>query len=268
MRRLIVLLAVLTVGLLPACAQQSSAQELVAASASKTQDAGSAKMMMTMTATGGPQEMKIDAEGAFDFESQRGSMTMDLGALGGQAGMGEIEMRTDGTTIYMRMPEQMGLPTPWVKMDIDTMTGTQGLGQLSQFNNNDPTKTMDMLQGVSDDVEEVGTEDVRGTPTTHYKATIDLEKAIESASEDVKQALQQQLDTLGATTLPTEVWIDEDGLLRRQTFTIDMSQMEGAGGGQAPGSMTVLMELYDFGAEVDVEPPPADQVTDMADLQG
>jgi hypothetical protein len=26
--------------------------------------------------------------------------------------------------------------------------------------------------------------------------------------------------------------------------------------------------MFDFGADVDVEPPPADEVTDFADLQG
>jgi hypothetical protein len=32
------------------------------------------------------------------------------------------------------------------------------------------------------------------------------------------------------------------------------------------GDMTMTMELYDFGVEVDVEPPPESEVTDIQEL--
>ncbi len=34
------------------------------------------------------------------------------------------------------------------------------------------------------------------------------------------------------------------------------------------GDMTMTMELYDFGVEVDVEPPPRNQVMDLSELLG
>src|SRR5687767_1911743 len=60
MHRLIALLTVLATGLLGACGPQpseASAQERVAQAATATQDAGSAKMAMEMTMTGGAQEV-------------------------------------------------------------------------------------------------------------------------------------------------------------------------------------------------------------------
>ena len=269
MRRLIMTAAFLVVALLAACGPQArSGEELVVSSASATQDAGSANMAMVMRMSGGAQDVTINAKGAFDFESGRGAMTMDMGDLGAQMGMGKIEMRTDGTTIYMKMPAQMKPPTPWVKMDLDTMTGVPGMGQLQQFNNNDPRATMELLRGVAD-VEEVGSEEIRGTQATHYKATVDLEKAIAEAPEETKKAMRQQFKLLGLTEMPVDVWIDEEGLLRRQEITMDLSNVDtgGAPAGQVPTSMFMRMELFDFGTEVDVEPPPAGQVTDMADLQ-
>ena len=269
MRRSIWPAVLLTVALLAACGPQaSSAQELVASSAAATQDAGSANMAMEMRMAGGPQEMTITATGAFDFDSGRGAMTMNLGDMGAQMGLGEVEMRTDGTIMYMKMPAQMNPPTPWVKMDLETAAGAQGLGGVSQFNNNDPRQTLEMLRGVAD-VEEVGAEDVRGTATTHYTATVDLNKALEEASGESKKALQQQLDMLGTSEMPMDVWIDDEGLLRRQEVTMDLSNVDtgGAPAQQAPTSMFMRMELFDFGTQVDVEPPPAGQVTDMADLQ-
>lgn len=274
MRRIIAVLAVLAVGLLPACAQQQESGQLrVAEAAEKTQDAGSAKIAMEMKMSGGAQEMTITAEGAFEFAGQgRGSMVMDLGEMGAQAGMGEMELIMDGTTVYMKLPNaaQMGIQTTWVKMDAEAMSGGQGLGQPG-LANNDPSQTMEMLRGVSDDVEEVGTdEDVRGTSTTHYKATLDLEKALAEAPGKDKKAMRQQLEMLGTKTLPVEVWVDEEGLLRRMEMTMDLSKLDtgGAPAGSVPTSMFIQMDLYDFGTEVNVEPPPANDVTDFAKLQG
>ena len=271
MRRIIAVLAVLAVGLLPACAQASAA-ERIAAAPDVTTEQGSARMTLKMDMLGGAQDVSVAAEGAVDFESQTSTMTMDMSALGAQAGMGELEVLTQGTTIYMKFPnyQQMGIPTEWVKMDLEKMTGLQGMESLSQMNNNDPGKQMEMLRGVSEEVEEVGTEDVRGTETTHYKATIEIDKALEEMPEEARDSFSKQFETLGVDTLPTEIWLDEDGLLRRQKVSVDMSKAQGApaAGGQMPTEMVMDMEFYDFGAEVDVEPPPANEVTDFAELQG
>lgn len=270
MRRLTTVLTLLTLVLAPACAK-ASPQQRIAQAVSKTQDAGSARIAMTMEMTGGAQGLSVTAEGALEFATQNSTFTMDFGEMAAQAGMGKIEMVTQGQTIYMKFPdhEQLGLPTPWLKMDLDKMEGVQGMESLSRLNN-DPARSMEMLRGASDDVGEVGTEDVRGVSTTHYKATVDLDKAIENVPEEDRAEVKKQFDTLGVDTVPTEVWIDEEGLLRRQRSTVDLSKAEGAaaGGGQAPTEMMMEIELYDFGAEVDVEPPPADETTDFADLQG
>lgn len=271
MRRLSAILTMLMLVLAPACAE-ASAQERIALAATKTSDAESARMSMKMDMTGGSQDLSITADGVLSFTSQQMSMTMDLGQMGAQIGMDSMDMIVDGQTIYMKFPnaEQLQLPTPWVKMDLEALTGVPGMENLSQMNNNDPSKTMEMLRGVSDDVEEVGAEDVRGTPTTHYKATVDLNQALEDVPEESRDAIEQAFDALGTKTMPVEVWLDEDGLLRRQRLTMDLSKAAGAAGGGsgAPTEMTVDFELYDFGAEVDVKPPPPGQVTDFAKLQG
>lgn len=271
MRRLSNVLIVLLLVLAPACAK-ASAQERIAEAATKTTESGSARFAMTMTMKGGPQEVTVDAEGAMEFASQKVAMTMNLGDLGAQAGMDKIEMMSEGQTIYMKFPnyEQLRLPTPWLKMDLSALTGVPGMESLSQLNSNDPSRTLEMLRGVSEEVEEIGTEDVRGTSTTHYKANLGLKKAIAAIPEEDRAALEKQFEQLGTDTVPTDVWIDDEGLLRRQTSTIDLTKAQGAaaGGGEAPTEMVMEMELFDFSAEVDVEAPPKGEVTDFAELQG
>ena len=273
MRHTIAVLAILATGLLPACGapeREMSGQLRVAQAATSTQDAGSAKMAMEMKMSGGAQDMTMTAEGAFEFASQRGSMVMDMGSLGGPIGMGKLEMIMDGTIVYMSVPEGMGAPTPWIKMDLEAMGKTADLSQLSGLGNSDPTATMQMLRGVSDDVEEVGTEEIRGVSTTHYRANVDMDKAIAEAPKKARRAMKQQFESLGTSSFPVDVWIDDDDLLRRQTFTMDLSKAAsgGAPAGSVPTSMTVSMDLYDFGTEVNVEPPPAKDVTDMSQLPG
>lgn len=261
-----VILSVLLV--LPGCTQ-ASAQERIAQAPAATVESGTARTTLTMAMTGGAQDVTITAEGVVDLQGQRASMTMDLGEATAQSGMGSMEMINDGTIVYMKLSnaEQLGLPTPWLKMDLEQMEGMQGMGELQQLNN-DPAKSMEMLRGVSGDVEEVGTEEIRGEPTTHYRATMDLEKAAEQAPDEARATIRYQIDQLGTSTVPVDVWIDEEGRLRRQTFDMDLSNIEGAGVEGAPQAMRMEMELFDFGTEVEIEPPPEDQVTDFAELQG
>ncbi len=270
MPRLFSWLLVLALVLAPACAK-ASAQERVAQSAIKTSDAGSARMSMQMDSQGGAQQISMTAEGAIDFKTQKLAMTMDLGAMGQQAGMTQLEVRSEGTTFYMKFPnyQQIGMPTPWVKVDLTALAGVPGMESLSQLNNNDPSKTMQMLRGVSDNVVQVGAEEVRGTPTTHYKASIEVDKALEEVPQDSRESMQRIFEQAGAKTIPTEVWLDQEGLLRRQKITMDFSNAKGAAaaGGQAPTGMVIDLQLYDFGTDIDVEPPPADQVTDFKQLQ-
>ena len=261
-------LAVLLLTLLTGCAQEASAQERIAQAPAATQEEQSAQMAMEMVMTGGQQDVTINAEGGVDFANQRSTMTIDMGEQVAEAGFGKMRTITDGTTVYIEMPnaEALGLPTAWLKMDLEAMSGMQGLGELQQMGN-DPAKQMEMLQGVSDDITEVGSEDVRGEPTTHYQATIDMQKALEQMPEDARPFVQQQIDSLGITEMPVEVWLDEAGRLRRQRFDLDMSKMAGSTPG-APTQVSTTIEMFDFGAAVDAEPPPADEVTDFAEMQG
>lgn len=268
MNRIIAALAVLLLALLPGCSQEASAQERIAQAPAATQEEQSALIAMEMAMTGGQQDVTVTAEGGVDFANQRSTMTVHMGAEMAEAGFDQMRMVTEGTTLYLEMPnaEALGLPTAWMKMDLEEMGGMQGMGELQQVGS-DPTKSMEMLQGVTEDVTEVGTEEVRGDSTTHYRATIDLKKALEQAPEDARPFVQQQMDVLGTKTLPIEVWIDDAGRLRRQRVDVDMSKMAESTPG-APTSVSTTVEMYDFGAAVDAEPPPADEVTDFAEMQG
>ncbi len=142
------------------------------------------------------------------------------------------------------------------------------------------------MSGASRGVEEVGHEEVRGVETTHYTATVSLGELAEQELEALPPELRDkvgpggpalaQFGRLGAylhdIDAPTEVWVDDDGRLRKMTMLIDMRR---ALGSVAPPvedlddvddlSLAYTFEMYDYGVDVDVEAPPADEVMDVTD---
>ena len=56
-------------------------------------------------------------------------------------------------------------------------------------------------------MQKVGSEDINGTPTTHYHATIDFDKLAGSAGSAAASVRQVQKLT-GQKTMPTDIWID------------------------------------------------------------
>jgi hypothetical protein len=112
---------------------------------------------------------------------------------------------------------------------------------------------------VSTGVAKIGSETIRGVETTHYKATLDLAKAVDRAN--VPASLRDDLGKIvrrnGASlTIPADVWVDNDGLARRIQLKLDLAKLAGPDGGMDVPALTMSMDLYDFGVPVHVEAPP------------
>lgn len=92
--------------------------------------------------------------------------------------------------------------------------------------------------------------------TTHYRAHVSVEKAIEQLPQEQRDMAGAQLKALreqfGLDTYPVEVWIDNDGLIWRQSSTLDFGE----------GSMTMSLDILEYGVEVSVKEPPASEVFD------
>ena len=226
------------------------------------------ELKMSMAAEG--QSFSITGEADVDNEHQKIDMTMDLGMLGG-----EMQIVMDGGVVYMRSPVFADAPTPWVSMDPEKMDPATA-AQFGGFGagTTDPSAYAGLFAGVFD-VKDSGQAEIEGVSTTHYVGTIDLQKVLESfpemVGEDVDPATKEQLEaaveqfeSLGIETkIPFEIWIDEEGMPRRQGITMDFGDLV-PGAGDASLEMTV--DYSAFGEPVDVELPKASEVTDVTDL--
>ena len=245
-------------------AAEQAPQDAIVLAASKTNDAGTYKADITGTMEMAGQSMDLSATGAFDAAKKQGQMSYTM-TLNGQDI--DMEMVFDFPVIYMHFPPEIG-PLPggksWVKMDLEKAGQKAGidLGQLMQAGQSDPSQGLDYLRGVSD-VQAVGDEDVRGVATTHYTGVVDLQ-ALGANDPELKKQFDQLVERSGIRRVPVEVWIDDEGFVRRMKQTL-----EGSGSGQWMNmSMTMTTDLYDFGTDVSVAEPPANDVVDLSELVG
>jgi hypothetical protein len=236
-----VLVALAAVG---ACGSGSSASggaRLTASGiAQETSAGGSARLEMRQS------QLRGAAGGAaaatqVDFRNHRGE------ARSAPGGPEVAEVRWIGTHSYARvLPSPGGLATTgrWFESGPGAGDDQLHVNPMAAFLfSQDP---LGLLRATPARARTVGHETVRGVPTTHLRVDLDF------------RALTKQLRAEGYTvddpptaTQPAELWVDAQGRLRRLRSTDVTSD---------PPAATTL-ELFDFGVRVDVQAPPADQIT-------
>jgi hypothetical protein len=243
----------------------------VASAASKTTEAGSSRVAFETSMQLFGKDVSFTADGLFDYGDSTGSMTLDLGSMLPLAGVGQFELRMVDKKIYMRLPSLMGLGLPtdkeWVSLEPGKALEGAGFGGLDPSSmQQDPAQLLRLLRA-SSEVTSAGTATIRGVDTMRYTAKLDLRKSIEANAEELeltqeqrallRQAAEQLVDQVETDTLPVEVYVDDDGLLRRLALDLSLSAE-----GQRV-SMKQTTDFYDFGVDVDVVAPPASQVFDL-----
>jgi hypothetical protein len=202
---------------------------------------------MTMTSSG---------SGIYDFASQIGEA--EASTSGGGLPDDRQEMIFRNNVLYQR-PVGAGR---WEKWDFSQLVNTP-VGQY------DPSQQLDLLRGVSEDVREVGTTELRGEQVRQYAITIDPQRLAQNSGVVVEGGLvQTALRSVGS--MPGEVFVDEDGRVRRLQVQITVTgediastlPSEIAGDPQFQEMLRqrstesrIAIEYYDFGVEVPTQEP-------------
>jgi hypothetical protein len=244
----------------------------VASAATKTQSATSARVAFSGSFSGPweGQQFGFDGSGVVDCATGTGSMHFQFqfpavlsAKLGTSPSMDMIMQSKPGLVMYMRssiFAKAMPGARPWLKMDLTKYVAKNGgdLGSLQQLNQTDPLQGLRYLTGASDS-RELGYDRVRGVFTKHYALTMDLGRL--ARGNPKLQAMLEELRRVMGTKIPAEAWVDDNGYLRKLTFTFTLANTP-----DGPFRMHFSEELYDFGAKVSVQTPPAGEVTDMTNL--
>ncbi len=262
-------------------ASSSAALQRAVAAIERTQQAGSYAFAMSFLMDGGTDlggTFALSVDGAIDVANARMRMRLDMSdlfqALGDSAaeagfagllGDGVIEFRSIDETVYIRMPlfaALFGASTEWISFDSgesNPLSDLSGAGQL------DPGELLAMLTAL-DAIEEAGVETLRGVETVHYSGVLDYDTLLQTLSAAEYQTLQSQYGTTYFAELeaPIDLWIDNDGLVRRFTLTIDLAGLGlPADVAAEVGVASMDIEFFDFGEPVLVNAPPPDEVTPL-----
>jgi hypothetical protein len=236
-----------------------SPEEVISAAATATQEAGSARIASEQVTSVQGQELTTTLEGSVDLASGDSDSTLEL-SLPGQETQSS-QLITKDSIAYIESRALPGAPTntEWISIDFAAMGAQMGIN-LEAFRQNGAGQ-LAYLSEVTE-VEEVGTETVRDAETTHYRFVTDLAALAENGPEELRPSYEQLIQMTGAEEIPTQVWIDGDDLVRRIMTDFEIDQQ----GQQVTQQSTI--EYFDFGVEVDVEPPPEKDTVDITELGG
>jgi hypothetical protein len=255
---------------LAACGGVTRTVDPVAGAATKTQGAGGYKATFSLAMSAGGRQLTLTGHGEFDAD--QGEVVMDMSQLLQQSG---APAGTDGTidAIYLRedgdpvMYVKLGLLSSlmpggktWIRLDVARAGKAAGidLGKLMGGATQNPADALQLLRA-NGDFTAVGTETVAGVSTTHYHGTVDLKKAL--AAKGAPDDLIQRLLDMGAPAhYPVDVWVDDSGYVRQ----LELDFMQTTNG--VPLSTKTTIGMSDYGTNVSVSAPPADEVFDATEL--
>jgi hypothetical protein len=263
MRRLLPALLVLPVVavLAAGCGGGGSALSLdpVASAATKTQQTGTYAFDYTASMAVLGQRFSFSGNGQSDTANGRMQMTMDFSGLPAQLTQNgsTAEFVLADKVMYLKMPFLSGmLPggKQWMKIDLSAAAKQAGTS-LGSFGQLDPQQWLQQLLA-SSNTQKLGTDTVQGEQMTHYRTTIDPDKAISKVPAAQRAAVRKAMKQIGVSTIPVDVWVDGKGLLRQESISLTLGQ------GLQNAAMKMTFDMHDFGEPVNVEVPPADQVFD------
>ncbi|MEO5662260.1 MAG: hypothetical protein ABIR39_03165 [Nocardioides sp.] len=219
--------------------EELSADEFYPALMTALQEAES--MGFSVTTTGGATATEMT--GVMEYEDD--GISMEASSTGDQA----LEMVMLDQILYI---SGGGLPLPdgkkWFKVDMsdpDSLFGALG-------KSTDP-KLMFKAMETPKEFELLGTEEVDGVETNHYRVVMDT-KAYADALD-----LQAEVAKFLPKDIGIEMWVDADNRPRKFHQELEVPSMSGGG---KPTLSTTEGTYFDFGTDVEVEAPPAAEVAD------
>jgi hypothetical protein len=225
----------------------------------------------------GPIDLSMAFGGAFNDATESFSFYMDMSGLIEAMGdeeippeleglFDEMEMRQIGDRAYLKFgffTMLLGSETPWIAMPADE--GGDTAGGFTGTSPGNPAELLGAFDEAGATVEDLGTETVNGVVATHYRAVFDMEALLEFATPEERAELEA-MGPLPEDFMPMDIWVSADGLVVRFSMEIDGTGIE-APPGEGFERIIMRYDLFDWGADVVIEPPPADEVTNIEDIE-
>jgi hypothetical protein len=213
----------------------------------------------SITLVGGGHESFATRNGVFNLAA-RGLP----GPVGGQA---TFQMRFLYPRLFMRSRLFSSALPPgksWLELNLARALQRQGVStSVLSSAGSDPAQFLDYLKAASGGVENLGTAQIRGVPTTHYHAVLDVRRypslLPRSRRAAARKGIARLVQLTGNSHVPTDVWVDSRHLVRQERVTLSIHPRS------LPSGLheVVTVDLFHFGPKPRVTAPPADQTYDL-----
>lgn len=194
-------------------------------------------------------DLTLSVSGPVDYSELVADVELQVES---STGSGSMTVRSDGETLWIGadgegVPAMPGGAT-WVEGDASLLDAAESFG---------PDGLLGTIYALraAEDVEVGGSEDVEGVTTTRFTTSFTYSEAVDAAGPD-RDAFAESFSLRGFdhAVIEVEVWIGDDGVIRRLTYALDESD---------PGELTGSYDLTLTGVGEAVESPDAPASADV-----
>jgi hypothetical protein len=231
----------------------------VAAAAERTQE-GQGARFTTKIVFSSEFEPPAVITGGGEYNAETGLARAELNLTEDSGIRVKIESLSDGSMVYIRAPQypdKIPEGKEWLGMRPYVAPGAE-----SAMPAEGPEGSLRMLCAAGE-VERLGSGRIRGVRVTRYRASVRMAgfaAQLRAEGHDELAADFEQLATQVPGPIRTEVAVDANEIVRRVHTTMTTLTPEG------PVKADVRMDLFDFGAQPDIELPDSSLVFDMTPL--
>lgn len=231
-----------------------------AADATRAEKTARTEMTVTVDTDDGDAQLMLQARGEVDFVAEQASMELEVPGI-----PGPLRTVVDGGTTYTRVPAAyVDDGAGWVRRE---RAGGLGLGPGLGVASDHPGRMLAAVSATADEPDRLGSDEVHGTPVDGFEVSV---RGADLAETDVPSAFAE-------LAIPVQAWLDGDGRVRKLVASVDLATLMGAVAGESgdgepaaalegvpatEGTVRVLFELFDFGAETDIRVPTEDELVD------
>lgn len=224
-----------------------------------------------LTPAGLSRSVSITAHGYVDQPQRAARTSIDfagvpqISALPGR-GSG-VEAIFIYPTLYMRMPflaDKLPEGKSWMKVDMSKLVGGERGGSIPQalsLGQADPTQFLTYLRASSGEVRRIGSQQLHGVATTHYRTMLRLSSVLGRLPLGDRAAAKTMLShTGGSGSIPIDVWIDQQRRVRRIQMSLQLA------GGAVNGPATIAIDFTSYGPVPTISAPKESEVIDLTGL--
>src|SRR4051794_3540007 len=176
-------------------------------------------MSFKISMSGQGQHFSSTTHGLISPDGKQGTFTTGL-----PNGLGDMTFEAIDKTMYVHASPRAvaSLGKHWVAL---TLTTPSGWAPNQPSVGADGLGFVHLMPGATGEVHNLGTARIEGVRTTHYRVTIDLQKAAAAEAPELRTGSVSELQAAGISTEPVDVWLDREGAPRQMSFTFNVQSV-------------------------------------------